>query len=367
LHDFEALGYVGEEENKVLVYLISLSRFLPKPLSAIILSGSGAGKSFVAELAERLTPPEGVEFYSRLSTLALAFMGEYEIQGKLILLEERAGGEAADYSIRTLQSKLRIVQALPIKDPKTGKIKTVRNVVYGPIAYIETTTNPNLNPENTSRCFLIHLDESREQTARIQERQRRARSLSELGRIDVAAIEKRHHLIQRVLEPLPVVIPFAEHLTFSDHFLRNRRDNERLLSLLEVVAFLHQFQRPRRVHAGQEYIEATLDDYRITYWLAQKVLLPAVDELSRWGRELLTYFQEQPDQAWSRRYLRQILSWPDHRLREALEELTRFEHLLVCRGAHNLFQYRLNLDGDGAQAAQLGLIAPDQLEKLMKS
>ena len=41
------------EEAKLLVYLIATSRKLPRPLSGIIGSGSGAGKSFLAELAEQ--------------------------------------------------------------------------------------------------------------------------------------------------------------------------------------------------------------------------------------------------------------------------------------------------------------------------
>merc|ERR1711965_875510 len=72
--DMEALGYVGEEEAKLLVYLIATSRKLPRPLSGIIGSGSGAGKSFLAELAEQLTPPEEVELFSKLSSQALYYL-----------------------------------------------------------------------------------------------------------------------------------------------------------------------------------------------------------------------------------------------------------------------------------------------------
>ncbi|MBS2037983.1 toprim domain-containing protein [bacterium] len=67
LADMESLGYTGEEETKLLGYCVSVSRLLDKPLSAIIQSGSGAGKSFLAETVQELTPPEGVVFYSRLS------------------------------------------------------------------------------------------------------------------------------------------------------------------------------------------------------------------------------------------------------------------------------------------------------------
>ena len=37
-----------------------------------------------------------------------------------MVIEERAGSDAADYSIRALQSKHKLVQAVPVKDPSTG-------------------------------------------------------------------------------------------------------------------------------------------------------------------------------------------------------------------------------------------------------
>ena len=42
--DIDALGYVGEETNKRLLYLVAVSRKLDDPLSAIVLSQSGAGQ-----------------------------------------------------------------------------------------------------------------------------------------------------------------------------------------------------------------------------------------------------------------------------------------------------------------------------------
>ena len=58
--DVDALGYVGEETNKRLLYLVAVSRKLDDPLSAIVLSQSGAGKSGLTEVIERLCPPEDV-------------------------------------------------------------------------------------------------------------------------------------------------------------------------------------------------------------------------------------------------------------------------------------------------------------------
>ena len=52
--DVDALGYVGEETNKRLLYFVAVSRKLADPLSAVILSQSGAGKSGITEVIETL-------------------------------------------------------------------------------------------------------------------------------------------------------------------------------------------------------------------------------------------------------------------------------------------------------------------------
>ena len=65
--DLETVGYVGEERNKQLAYLIATSRKLSKPLSAIVRSESGAGKSYLMECVAELMPPEEVQYFSRLT------------------------------------------------------------------------------------------------------------------------------------------------------------------------------------------------------------------------------------------------------------------------------------------------------------
>lgn len=363
LQDMEAMGYMGEEEAKLLGYCVSVSRKLEKPLSAIIQSGSGAGKSYLAETIQALTPPEDVVFYSRLSQQALYHMPKDYLMHKLVNLEERAGGEGCDYQIRALQSSHRLVQAIVVKDPNTGQLFTKENEVLGPIAYTETTTSLRLNPENTSRCFEIPLDESPAQTRRIFQRQKALKSLERLSTSEHRErIQEKHHTAQRLLEPIPVVIPYVHLLTFPDQWLRARRDHDRFLHLIEVLAYLHQFQRPRKQHEGLEYLEATVSDYRWAYFLAHKVLRNSLDELSRWGRELLSYFETSDGGLpLTRREVREQLGWPDKRTRDALEELVELEYLECQRGANNLFLFRL-ASGPVSAARPLGLLTPEELE-----
>ncbi|MEW6279516.1 MAG: CHC2 zinc finger domain-containing protein [Candidatus Eremiobacterota bacterium] len=373
LEHMEALGTIGETRGKLLAYLIGVSRRLEKPLSGTLVSQSGAGKSSLAELVELLTPPEDVILYSRLSTQALVYMPKDFLKRKLLIIEERKGAEEAEYSIRVLQSKQRLSSAIVVKDPNTGRMRTQVFEVEGPIAYLETTTNPRaINPENATRCFEIWLDESEEQTRRIHRRQRQARSLAGLVRQPrVESLCQLHHNAQRLLKKYPVHIPFAEHLTFPTRWLRTRRDNERFLSLIEAVALLHQYQRVKRELADPDEpcVEATVEDYRIAYELAQDVLKSTFHELTRSARDLwsailqLAGGAEKPCQfEFNRRQLRNALHWQDHRLRDALAELVEMEYLTVTGGSQGrAYTYRLQVWSDEGPSLLGELTTPDEL------
>lgn len=86
LLDMEALGYTGEDEGKLLAYLIGVSRKLSRPLSGIVQSQSGAGKSTLTDLVEMLAPPEGVVGYARLSAQALLYLKKDFLKHRLLIL-----------------------------------------------------------------------------------------------------------------------------------------------------------------------------------------------------------------------------------------------------------------------------------------
>ena len=378
LKDCEALGFVGEEKAKLLGYLIGLSRKLPKPLSGIVVSQSGAGKSSLTELVEQLTPPEDVLLYSRLTPQALYYMN-HDLKGLLLILEERAGGESADYSIRTLQSRQKLRLAAPIKDPVTGKMTTQCYEVEGPVAYLETTTNPYLNPENSSRCFELFMDESEEQTRRIQSQQKRQRLFSDEDLDELCErIKQKHHNAQRLLKPLKVFIPYAEQIDFPSQWLRTRRDNERFLCLIEVIAFLHQYQREQgETAAGKPYVLANLDDYRLAYELAQELFASTLHELTRDARALFEITLEWARQrdlktpqnvVFSFKDLRPITKYANHRLRRAMAELVEMEYVLQVQCQNGLpAQFRLlatDLTHSGARL--VGLTTPDELRERLR-
>ena len=362
--DVDALGYVGEETNKRLLYLVAVSRKLADPLSAVILSQSGAGKSGITEVIERLTPPEDVVLLTRLTPQSLYYTAPGFLDQKLVIVEERYGSIEADYSIRVLQSRKKLIAAAPIKDPQTGNMRTKVFTVEARAAFIEATTASAVNHENATRCFELTMDESAEQTRRIHERQRVMRTERGLRlRQESEAIVRRHWNAQRLLEPRPVIIPYADRLTFPSAWMRTRRDHARFLNLVEVSAFLHQHQREVREGA----ILAALVDYEAAYALAAQVLAETLSDVKKPLREAYEAVRNlalKGNGSVSRREIREALQVPDSTVRRWLQDLVELEYLARVEaskgGAGKTTRYRV-VDREPKGEALVGLLTPAEL------
>ena len=379
-HDLEITGYVGEPRNKKLAYLIATSRLLPKPLSGIFRAQSGCGKSYLMECVAELMPPEEVHYFSRLTPQALYYLEADALKHKLLIVDERDGSEESEYPIRTLQTRRVLKLAVPVKDPNSGKIKTTVLEIHGPIAYMESTTDAHINPENANRCFELYLDESESQTKAIFAAQRKARTLdgwrSERHKAEVLRL---HHNAQRLLRPLKVIIPFVDQIEFPAAWLRGRRDNDRFLSLIEGIAFLHQHQRTIANDGGADYIEASVEDYRIAYDLAAQVFSGSMGDLSKPVAEFKTQMEEAMAAAakaakcglaeffFTRRTVREATRLPDHIVKRHMRQLEELEYVQVVKApSGGFYRYRL-ASGEAVPPMLDGLTAPAALiEKLEK-
>lgn len=371
--DLDRLGFVGEEEAKEILYLVATSRRTERPLAAIIQSESGTGKSSLLEAVAGLMPPEEVDLVSRLTPQSLYYMPPDALRQKLLIIDERAGTEGADYSLRTLQSQRRLTLLAPMRDPATGKMRTVRFEVAGPIAYMESATERSPHPENANRCFEIVLDDSREQTERVQAMQRRAWDPAGWGgEAERETILRRHRNAQRLLEPVRVAIPFAERIRFPANSPRTRRDHERFLALVGMATFLHQRTRPRgKTPDGSAYIEATVGDYRMAWRLARRAIERGLADRSDDARTLLGVIRAliarkaaklglRPEEVSAgRREIRDEAGWSQRRLLRTLEELVDLDAVVAegCKG--RCFTYRV--EADPADPPPIDLTAPEEL------
>lgn len=294
--DFPAVGIVGEEEAVQIGYFALVSRKLQNPLSILFCARSGAGKSALQDRLCDLCPPEDLERYTRISGQVLFYKGEDALKHKLLAVDEEDGAAQAAYALRSLLSNGYLTCSVTRTDPATGKQVDDNRRVNGPTATFTTTAHPEgFDYETRNRYVLVTIDESREQTKRILEQQRRGETVEGLIQREMRqAIFKRHHDAQRLLRILPVVIPVK--IDFPSSHLILRREHRKYLSLIEAIALLHQYQRPRRtvVVGGKtvEYVEATQEDVEMARPLAALILRRNLDELAPPSRSLFQAMQE---------------------------------------------------------------------------
>ncbi len=390
LDDFKTRGLIGEEPNKVLGYLAMTSRKMAEPLSMLILSSSGAGKTALQDAVCSFCPPEDLVKLTSLSGKALFYKDQLSLKHKVLALEEGDGAEEASYAIRSLISSGELVSESTIKDLATGRLTTMNNRVEGPTPVFYTTTNPDIDPETKSRFFVTSIDESREQTRRILAFQRRKQTLKGLGEnLAVETMLRRHRNFQRLLKPVEVVNSYGNDLTYGDDRLQGRRDQPKYLNLIKAVAFLRQMSRQthtmRRNGDLVAYIEVQPDDIVIANRLADDILGHSLDEMSRPGRDLLMEMErlvaaraeaigkrtDGPSPSttgivFSRRDIREFTGWANARVHRYLKELVELEYVLIDSGRNGtVHRYRLAYEGQGKNGEKfmMGLIDVSKLKR----
>ena len=385
--DLSACGLVGEQTNKLVAYLATVSRKLTKPLGVIIQSSSAAGKSALMDAVLSFVPPEDRVQYSAMTGQSLFYMGETDLKHKVLAIAEEEGAERASYPLKLLQSEGELTIASTGKDPKTGRLNTHEYHVEGPTAILLTTTAIDLDEELLNRLVVLAVDESREQTEAIHRMQREDRTFEGLKRrLRRGAQRKLHQNAQRLLRPLDVVNPYSPMLTFLSSTTRTRRDHMKYHGLIEAVALVHQQQRELKngVIEGKrvDYIEVEISDIAIANRLASEVLGRTLDELPPQTKRLLFLIDEmvtaecqekkmeKKHYHFTRRRVREHTGWGDTQLKIHLHRLEEMECLLVHSGGQGRrLVYELLYDGEGKDGEPfvLGLINTEELKGLDSS
>ena len=375
LADFAACGVVGEETNKLVGYLAAVSRQLDRPLAVIIQSSSAAGKSSLMDAVLALMPDEDCVRYSAMTGQSLFYMGETNLKHKILAIAEEQGVASAGYALKLLQSDGQVTIASTGKDPASGLLVTHEYRVEGPVMLFLTTTAIDIDEELLNRCLVLTVNESREQTRAIHVLQRSRQTLEGLladeGRDDIVRL---HRNAQRLLQPLAVVNPYADRLTFLDDKTRTRRDHMKYLSLIRAITLLHQYQREVKTvqHKGKavRYIEVTPADIATANRLAHEVLGRTLDELPPQTRKLLTTLHawvndecqrqaiKRGDMRFTRRQVRELTGWGDTQLKVHLGRLAELEYVLthrVLRGGGFEYELIYNAEGDAGVRFLMGL------------
>ncbi len=381
VRDMETLGYVGEDLNKILIYLAASSRKLDSPISVWILSASSAGKTYIVDTVKELLPPEDVISVASVSEQALSYAED--LNHKFLTLGEDVHSETVEHQIREIISGREISRFVVTKDPKTGKLMSKLVKTPAAVSMVITGTDYDINPENASRFFMINIDESKEQTRRIRESQRKRYTAGYMSqrKNSVSEIIKQHRCAQTLLSNLYVVIPYAEIIDFPEHLTRTRRDYNRFLDLIACAAYLRQYQREIKYDGDFEYIESTIEDYETAYNILMKCVLTAT--MNEFSQSTVDFYEllrklsrenskkknlEPHEVTYTQREIREYTGLSHTWVKQQLRTLADHEYVTVIRGGGERSKgvYRLKADESMAQLDFTMIPKPEEIKRRLK-
>ncbi len=379
--DMSTMGYVGEELNKILLYLCASSRKLDDPISVLIISQSASGKSYLVDTVRRLMPPEDVVAVTSLSDQALNYIDD--LMHKFLILGEAVHSDVIEYQIREMLSGKELSRLVTVKDPETGKMQS--QVVRTPVivSSVMSGTNNAINPENASRCFVVNTDESAEQTKRIQESQRLKYSLAKLkeGNESKEKIVRIHRAAQKLLRKVNIVNDFAPLLNFPVKLMRTRRDHERFMDLIACVCFLRQYQKIEEEDDGIRFIRCDLEDYKIAYKIMVDGVLSSTmrelpagaqllyEQMRKYAKEEALKQELDPTEiSMTQRQIREYSGQSQTVVKSGIRQLVEFEYINVVRGGGERVKgfYRIKSDEEIKKVDYSMIPTPLEMKELLK-
>jgi DNA primase len=229
-----------------------------------------------------------------------------------------------------------------------GNIRAYEKTVFGPIASLSCTTRGEIYEDNMSRCFLIAVDETREQTERIITYQNQKAT----GKIDGEKEQQITSFVQdciRMLKPHEVINPYADKVQLPREAHKIRRLNDLYQSFVKQVTLINQYKRSRdnrnRLISQKEDLQTAAD-------IMFESILLKVDELDgslRLFYENLKDYVEATGKdhhetySFSQREIRQALNISKTQLQRYLRNLASLEYIQLSGGHINRgFKYKIS-------------------------
>ncbi|MCB9426595.1 MAG: hypothetical protein H6584_06155 [Flavobacteriales bacterium] len=337
-------GVVGEENNRLFLFGIASSYKMNDTLHALIQGSSGSGKTHLLTTIMDFMPPEDTISLTRVTESSFYNYGQYELQNKLIGMEDYDGlEEKAELAFRELQSKGMISSSTSGKDEHTGQITGYIKKVYGPIASLSATTQGEIYEDNMSRCFLVAVDESAEQTQRIIKYQNQ-RAAGKINKQKEKETQTFLRNCMRLLQPMEVINPYADKIDLPQEAHKIRRLNDLFQSYVKQITILNQHQRSR---ASTGELLTQKEDVQTAIEIMFDSIILKVDELDGSLRDfyekLKNYVKTKgKNYEFGQREIRQTFRISKSQMHRNINSLLELEYIVKTYvSARNTFHYKI--------------------------
>ncbi len=277
----EQSGIVGEEENRMLLFVLASSYKMPYLLHGLIQGSSGEGKTHLINGMAECMPQEDVMNMTRITSKSLYHYRDKELINKLILIQDFDGlDEEAQFAFREMQSAKFLTSSTVVKD-MFGNTRGKMKQVLAHFASLTATTKAEVYYDNMSRSVVLGVDESQEQTLRII----KAQNLKIAGISNSESEQVAKQLLRntmRVLKSYEVVNPFADKLMLPLEAKMLRRLNSQFQNFVSQITILHQYQR--KTDAKGRLI-TTKEDVQKGVEIFFSCIIIKVDELDKSTRQ----------------------------------------------------------------------------------
>lgn len=349
-------GVVGEENNRIMLMVIAASYKMDETLHALIQGSSGSGKTHLMTKIFNLLPEGIKKKFTRLTEGNLYNWGEHELSHTVLCIEDLDSlEEKVLLALRELISSGALSSGTSVKNESTNGISAVQKMVYGPVASMCCTTKGETYEDNMGRCFVIAVDESKEQTLRIIEYQNKRAA----GLIDEQKEKQCTEFIQclvSLLKSYGVINPYADKVRLPEEAHKIRRLNGLYQAFVKAVTVLHQYQRKKDARGR---LISEKEDLQIAAEIMFESIVLKVDELDgslrQFYERLKTYVKTKGNghhesYEFGQREVRQALNVSKTQLHRYLNELSQLEYIRQSGGHINKgFNYKI-LYWDNIQA-----------------
>jgi DNA primase len=358
-------GIVGEENSRLLLFLIIISYVNKNPIHAIVQGSSGSGKTHIISKIADLMPQEDVLRFTRITESSLYNWGEFDLFKKIIIIEDLDGlKEDALYALRELISNQFLSSSVSIKDKK-GNNKSAKKEVKGQFSSLSATTKGELYEDNMNRSFIIAINESEEQTQKIIEYQNKIIS----GEINLKEREKAVNFIQslvRNLKHYEVQNSYANKIQLPNNVRNKRRLNEMFQSVIKQITQLNQYQRQE---TNDNKLITTIEDIENAIEILFESVILKIDELDGSSRQFFEKLKKNfGEKDFTRFEAMEATGFKKSQLQVYLTDLVRLEYLKQFGHGNKGYKYKVSyFDNNQRVREEMKVHFNKQIEALKKT